>query len=501
MTKHLRIPALLIPPRGLNSMNGACAPSGGALGFHRPMLPRSCRQLQRMSFKFPITWRCLAAALTLLHTATVDADDAVAPSPAIVRFAEPWTSSFRVDPDYPHHLVNQEGRRLFILNKTAWAYFGCDDPAMVLERARSQGVNVLRVALEGTPYKEHLGIEMWPWGGTREAPDWAAFSDDYWNRVEERVRLAGEKGIGLDVVLYFTIKPKDDQIPQQRAYWNETLRRLGKYANVLTWEIANEYVGGETFQDQAGLFFKQHDPYRRPVCTSDGTTDDAVWPHKPWMDLAINHTCTSSTARHDLKDWYLALARNTRSHGKPAFANETGREKRHRNDDGIHRRKQGWLWCTAGGYWTWHSWDGCEGINDAAYRAPGEEFLRPMADLFRGLPFWRMDPNFTACHALDPSLVQATLATPDRDCVLAYVCTPNTGDAVEDAAINLRLPSGRFSVEFVRPADGRAIETRAHQSAGLGQTTAVPLPRFVDDMAVLIRRTEARPGAAISGTQ
>ena len=54
----------------------------------------------------------------------------------------------------------------------------------------------------------------------------------------------------------------------------------------------------------------------------------------------------------------------------PAFCNESGREKRHGNNDGVHRRKQGWLWCTAGCFWTWHSWDGCEGIDETDYVAP-----------------------------------------------------------------------------------------------------------------------------------
>jgi hypothetical protein len=73
-------------------------------------------------------------------------------------------------------------------------------------------------------------------------------------------------------------------------------------------------------------------------------------------------------------------------HGKPAFNNETGREKRHRNDDGVHRRKQGWLWNAHGAFWTWHSWEGCEGIDDAAYRGPGAEFNKPMSDFFQSLP-------------------------------------------------------------------------------------------------------------------
>src|SRR3990172_8143736 len=55
-----------------------------------------------------------------------------------------WPSVYRVDPAYPHHLVNHQGRHLFILNKTAWSFFGCKDPRGVLERASAQGVHVIR---------------------------------------------------------------------------------------------------------------------------------------------------------------------------------------------------------------------------------------------------------------------------------------------------------------------------------------------------------------------
>lgn len=421
-----------------------------------------------------------------------DAHDPALDHVPLVRFSAPWTSPFRVDAHRPYQLVNQEGEHLFLLAKTAWAYFGCANPAGVLDRAKSQGVNVLRVALEGTPYGEQLGIELWPYGGTRDKPDWTTLNSEYWDRVEQRVRLAGERGIGLDVVLNMDLHPAVADVEQQRPYWQETLRRLGEYANVLTWEIANEYTANEAFQDAAGAFFNAHDRYQRPVCTSDGTTADAVWPDKPWMDLAINHTCTSSTPRHDLGDWYLALARNTRSHGKPAFANETGREKRHRNDDGVHRRKQGWLWCAAGGFWTWHSWDGCEGINDLEYRAPGEEFLKPLAEFFRSVPFWRMDPNFTACLADEPSLVQAALATPDRSHVLAYFCTRDSGATVRQGSIRLGLPNGQYEVACHRPADGEVLETRHYTARGEGERGMLEMPAFTDDLVVLIRSSGRR---------
>jgi hypothetical protein len=297
------------------------------------------------------------------------------------------------------------------------------------------------------------------------------------------------------------LRPQAEDIERQRPYWQETVRRLGKYANIFTWEIANEYVGNEAFQDAAGLYLKEHDPFRRPVCTSDGTTDDAIWPDKPWMDLAINHTCTSSTPRHGLRDWYLALARNTRSHGKPAFANETGRETRHRNDDGVHRRKQGWLWCAAGGFWTWHSWDGCEGINDLDYRAPGEEFLRPMADFFRSIPFWRLDPNFTACVADDPTLIQATLASPDRAQTLSYFCAPSSGQSVTAATARLMLPNGQYRIRFIRPRDGAEIDSRQHTARGPGQHDRLQLPDFSDDLVVWIERLRADGRMVVPGTR
>ena len=377
---------------------------------------------------------------------------------------------------------------MFILNKTAWAYFGCANPQGVVQRAKAKRVTVLRVALEGTPYWDDLGIEMWPWGGTRRQPDWSSWHEAYWQEVQRRVRLAGEHGIGLDVVLYFTLHPDAADMARQRLYWQQAIRRLGGYANVLTWEIANEYVANETFQDAAGEFFASHDRWRRPVCTSDGTTDDAVWPNKPWMGLAINHTCTSSSQPHGLRDWYLALARNTRAHAKPAWCNESGRERRHGNDDAVHRRKQGWLWNAAGCFWTHHSWDGCEGIDDPDYHVPGEQFLKPMSEFWQDLPFWSLAPNHTALVIHGSTLVWASLADADRGTCVAYACTEQSGAAVSDAALAVRLPPGAYEVRLVNPADNSVLQRRSLESPGGQRPQIIPLPEFTDDLAVLVLR-------------
>ena len=428
-----------------------------------------------------LVFSCLAATLA----GQLDQADGGA---MIVSFSEPWTSPYHVDPNCPFHLVNAEGQHLFILNKTAWLYFGCERPQAVLDRAAEQGVNVLRVSLEGRYYYETVGIELWPWGGTRDNPVWSEFNEAYWNQVERRIQMAGEKGIGFNLTLYCTLRPAAGQIESQRPYWAYALERLGKYANILTWEIANEYLGNENFQKAVAEFFHENDPYNRPVCTSAGTTDDAAWPDRPWVDLAINHTCTSSSERHDLKDWYLALARNTRSYGKPAFCNESGRENRHGNNDGVHRRKQGWLWCSAGCFWTWHSWDGCEGIDQTDYTAPGQEFLRPMADFFRDLPLVAMSPNFTALTIEQSDIVWATLAKPDRSVVVMYLCTRTTGQIVRAASAQARLPAGNYHITFQRPAELVTIRTHEHRAGGLNQSDPIVLPGFTDDLIVTLRR-------------
>lgn len=420
---------------------------------------------------------------------------------APVSFGPPWTSSYAVDPDWPFHLVNDEGEHLFIVNKTAWAYFGCRDPLGVIERAREQGVNVLRVALEGVPYWDHLGIDMWPWGGTRQHPVWTAFDETYWQQVEDRIRLAGEHGIGLDLVLYFSLHPNAGDVAAQRPYWQMALSRLAKYTNVLTWEIANEYVKNEAFQDAAGTYFRRNDPHRCPVCTSDGTTDDAVWPDKPWVDLAVNHTCTSSTARHPLREWYLALARNTRGHGKPAFCNESGRESRHQNDDGVHRRKQGWLWCAAGGFWTWHAWDGCEGIDEPEYRAPGWQYVKPMAELFRSIPFWTLHPNHTALAFDDDSVVSAVLCDAERSLAIGYACVEQTGRRYPDGKAQLRLYDGAYRVTFLDPADLSTIGSLTHTSLGLRKPVEIEVPAFTDDLAIQIARLHEEQRITIPGTE
>jgi len=263
----------------------------------------------------------------------------------------------------------------------------------------------------------------------------------------------------------------------------------------------NEYTGNESFQDVAGNYFYNNDEWKRPVCTSDGTTDDAVWPDKSWMGFSIVHTCTGSTEKHDLADWYLSVARNTRAYGKPAFNNESGREKRHKNDDPVHRRKQGWLFSSAGCFWTFHAWEGCEGINDTVYNGPGAEFLFPMKQFFDSIPLWQMNPNFTVCKLHNNDLVFAVLAKPDREVASIYICSRETGKKMTDEKAFIRLPDGKYTFRFYNPANLNLIDSMNFESTGLGMVSSIQLPDFTDDLVLKITRETKREKSVIKETK
>jgi hypothetical protein len=408
---------------------------------------------------------------------------------ALVQAATPsqaWTEIVRIDPAHPHHFIGDDGRRLFLFNKTAWYYFSAVHPEITLDRATRLGANVIRAHLEGRIYFSELGFDAWPWGGTREHPDYTSFNDAYWDKVEVRLRQAAARGIGINLTLFQSLHLPDtpESFALMQPYLERVIARLAPHRNIFCWEIHNEWARNPKFQDAVGRFLKARDPQHRPVISSEGTTDNPLWPDSPWMDLALVHHCTGSTPQYDLRDWYLGIAQNLRVHGKPAFNNETGREVRHQNDDPDHRRKQLWISAAAGGYTTWHSGDGCEGIDDASYVAPGEQFVRPFVRWWSEQEYWRVDPVHTVMQLAETIRYAMNSCRPcsrrQAETLCSGTCLLGAKRfRVDQGRIQLRLPDGDIALSFSVPPTRRPWVTPVKVDApGLRRQVAVALPSF-----------------------
>jgi hypothetical protein len=158
------------------------------------------------------------------------------------------------------------------------------------------------------------------------------------------------------------------------------------------------------------------------------------------------------------------------------------------------------VWCLSGAFWTWHSWDGCEGIHDLDYRAPGEEFTRFLVEFCRGLPFWRMAPNFTAVRCEPPGLVTACLADPDRNTVAAYLCTPDTGGQVTGATVLFSLPAGRYRLEVRHPSSLGLLHQEEFDAEGIWRPVRRGLPPFTDDVLLSLCCVQGGRRVAMPGT-
>jgi len=217
--------------------------------------------------------------------------------------------------------------------------------------------------------------------------------------------------------------------------------------------------------------------------------------------MAIVHTCTGSTPEFDLEYWYRAIARNTMAYGKPAFNNESGREIRHKNDDGVNRRKQAWIWSSCGAFFTFHTFDGCEGIDSAGYKAPGWEFMKPYSDFFSTIPYYTLYPDHTVFNSDSDTLITTSLSSPSRRLSISYLCTRITGEEVKNVKVKLRLPSGGYQIEIINPSDLSVKDKFELSSNGLSDLIVISLPAFKDDVLIKSELIKSGLSSVFKGTQ
>jgi len=409
-------------------------------------------------------------------------------------------SSFRrgfvnIDPEYPRRLKLDDGSRPYFVSKTAWLLMGSRRWREFIDLAAENNINVLRFGLEVNYYYQRVGIDVWPWSGTRVNPDYSRFDLATWRKFDDVFRYAMERGVYLEPVIFTSVRRnlrsyKYGILPdrEMEPYWRYLMSRLGAYPNIVFFQIFNEFGRNKLYQTYAAEYLERMSPFNHLITTSAGTTDRAIWPELKWNKLAVNHSCTSSDPRrHGLKDYYYRVGRSLSQINKPGWIDESGRI-RHGNVDPVYRRKEYWTWSMADVYWNYHSEGGCEDIEKIEL-GPAEDvvrYIRPFWEKYT--EWWKMEATDTLVEGYSGvDFVFAKISRNPAKSVL-YLVNERSGARSDHSRIRLNLPTGTYGVQYYEPSQGIFHDQRLRLIARSTDAITLEPPSFQDDLVVLLIR-------------
>ncbi|MDR1542499.1 MAG: DUF4038 domain-containing protein [Clostridiales bacterium] len=201
------------------------------------------------------------------------------------------------------------GEDLLVIGDTMYNLFGAAycgvDVRKILDKRKAQGHNLIRVKFNPTPFQFGFKTAPWynrpayPWAGTPEMPDYAAFNLEYFRAVDIVLELCEEFGIGVElIVMPFSYElPMTDRVhflpEHQELYVRYIVSRCAAYKSLYFWDVANEYnqyalglidffngpleelVCARYAERIAGLI-RRDDAYRHPVGVHDTASGSAA---------------------------------------------------------------------------------------------------------------------------------------------------------------------------------------------------------------------------------
>ncbi|RLE65714.1 MAG: hypothetical protein DRJ38_03310 [Thermoprotei archaeon] len=397
----------------------------------------------------------------------------------------------RADPNNPYHFIYENGGHPFIFSKTAWMIGASRNWYAFIDNCRKDGFTCIRFALEGKFFSQGMG-DVWPWGGTRNnlggQRDFTKFNVSQWRIFDDIIQYALSREILVEPVVFTSIRKREFASypipdPTMELYWDYILARLSGYPNIVLWELFNEFDKEYDYQKYMGTYFHEHDPYKHLVATSFGTTGTAAWADKDWVDVAIYHSCTGDGDHGFPISWYYEQATKIHKYNKPAWCDETGREVRHKNNDGVHRRKQYWTWYMAGDYTNYHSHGGCQDI-ESLLKGPGEEYCKYITSFLEKIRWWEMNPKNETIVST-PNVTGAFCLLSENECVV-YLYLEKTGGVCDGGTLNLRLPQATYSAKLYNPSDGTYLEPK--ELIYTNNIVSINIPRFKDDLVVYLSK-------------
>ena len=371
------------------------------------------------------------------------------------------TGPLRQDPEHPYHFLLANGAPFYPLGNTAYnaiVAYRHDRPAFVrfLDYYAARHFNWMRFFLHQTTWPT-LGDVIWPWGGSPEEPDFAAFNLDTFSETEGVIRELGARGMIASVIL---LHPHDASLRQAgpdvmhvcKGLFRYAVARLGAYWNVV-WNVANEWQRGLTLSydelDELGWYLHTVDPYQRlTACHHYGRFE---FYDKAWTDMSsLQHRGLP----HEVNQWIL----QNRCFAKPVINEEYGYEGDNHGppNDPDNVRHDHWAIAMAGGYGTYG--DKTKGPKVAVYFSSVLEdaigtvvpdMLQHLHAFMEGIGYRQMAPANTLLSDCDPQQAFC-LANPGQEYVVYLV-------RGQPFRLNLTHAQGTLSARWYNPRTGEYL--------------------------------------------
>jgi len=320
-----------------------------------------------------------------------------------------------VDPENPRHFIYEDGTRWFPMGYEANWLFAMDMDAPgntlptlnpFLDKIANFGFNYFLINAwaydtnwrtgntEDTDYGPPL---LYPWGGSRENPDFNRFNLDYWNHFDKMVEAMNQRG--LVAYIYFKVHNKLVHWPKPLSaeddlFYRWIIARYAAYPNII-WNLSKEAQYEKSIRNKVERlkYIRETDPYNRLLTVHD---DRATYDRGDYDDIvdfrsAQEHSDIHTVALNQLagNEWPVINVESGYEHG-PGGLDDRAFGRSNTPEEVIDAI---WRVQMAGAYnayyYTYTAWD----IIRYDDNPPGYEYVKNFVDFFENTKFWKMESN------------------------------------------------------------------------------------------------------------
>ena len=375
----------------------------------------------------------------------------------------------KVNPEYPHTFMWDDGTPFFWLGETVWGWYTEDwlpfDSTFQnwVDTRKSQGFTVL----QGTFYTANQGGEQ-AFGSVSDE----TLNPGFFQKVDKKMQYITDKEMCLLNMMDWSDGWKAGMSGEKyNRYVSYVVARYSAY-NVV-WGVLAEYeeIKDDEAVRAAGQFIKSIDPYPHLLTSHTINTTANSFGKDEWIDFH-----GQQQKGYDA-DYYNSYILSDRKYDKPVVNFEQCYEAQtggYGCNDPESYRKSGWAILTGGGFFTYanNKTLGAENPPDwSAMNSQGAAEMGYIRAFWKGIEWWKMSPD----NSLVTSGTGYCLVNPGKEYV---VYLPNGGLVT----IDLSGAGGTLEAEWFNPGEGTYSGKRSVDSGGIIEFT----PPFSSDAVLHI---------------